>query len=310
MTLREARLRARLRFARARDTVPALLVRGFFGFLRLLGPQLAPRVGAAVARTLGPLTPAHRIAAANIAAAFPEQTAAWRADVARQAWDNLGRVACEYPHLGTLWDLTEERRPDAWVTVDDATAARFAELRASGGPVLVFAAHLANWELPAVAAGQLGLPASVLYRTPNNKAVARVILELRRGLMGELVPAGITAPTRLAKALDRGAVVGMLVDQRFGRGPVVQFLGRPAAANPLLPNLARRIDCPVRGARAIRLPDGRLRLELTEPLEMPRDAEGRLDVDAATQRINDVVAGWIREHPGQWLWMHRRWRWR
>jgi KDO2-lipid IV(A) lauroyltransferase len=61
-------------------------------------------------------------------------------------------------------------------------------------------------------------------------------------------------------------------------------------------------------ARAIRLPDGRFRLDLTEEIPMPRDAEGQIDVDAATQAMNTVIEGWVREHPGQWLWMHRRWR--
>ena len=69
-----------------------------------------------------------------------------------------------------------------------------------------------------------------------------------------------------------------------------------------------RLDCPVRGARAIRLEGGRFRLELTDPLPLPRDAGGLIDVPAATQAINDVIASWVREHPGQWLWMHRRWR--
>jgi len=138
--------------------------------------------------------------------------------------------------------------------------------------------------------------------------VAAEILALRRGMMGELIPAGMLAPSRLARALGEGATVGMLVDQRFGRGPRVQFLGREAAANPLLATLARRFDCEVRGARAIRRDDGRLELDVSEPLALPRDAEGLIDVAAATQAINDVIGAWVREHPGDWLWMHRRWR--
>ena len=308
MTLRELRLRAKLRLARLNNRLAALGVRAAFVLMRALGPAAAPRLGAALARGLGPLTPAHRIARENIAHAFPDRDAAWRDAVLRDSWDNLGRTACEYVHLGALWDLTPERRPDARIVADDATDARFREMRQAGGPVLLFAAHLANWELPAVAAAANGLHAAVLYRTPNNRAVARLILDLRRDLMGELVPAGLAAPARLMAALRDGAAVGMLVDQRFGRGPVVDFLGRPASANPLLPELARRLDCPVRGARAIRLPGGRFRLELTDPIALPRDAGGRVDVAGATQAINDVVAGWVREHPGQWLWMHRRWR--
>jgi KDO2-lipid IV(A) lauroyltransferase len=77
----------------------------------------------------------------------------------------------------------------------------------------------------------------------------------------------------------------------------------------LLARLARRFDgCPVHGARAIRLPGGRFRLEITEEIALPRNEAGRVDVEAATALVNRIVEGWVREHPGQWLWMHRRWR--
>ncbi|WP_376088387.1 lipid A biosynthesis lauroyl acyltransferase [Roseomonas sp. CCTCC AB2023176] len=293
----------------AADPILGALTRSGFATLRALGPERGPALGASLARRLGPLTKAHRIAMENIAAAFPDRDAAWHRDVAEEAWDNLGRTACEYVHMDRIWNLTEARAPGENIQVDDATLAGFLDLRDNPRPTLVFAAHLANWELPAVAAAKHGLKAAVLYRTPNAKPVAEAILALRREMMGELIPAGIMAPTRLAKALDRGAVVGMIVDQRFGRGPTVNFLGRPAQANPLLANLGRRHDCEVRGCRAIRLGrSSRFRMELTAPLALPRDAEGLVDVPAATQAINDVIAGWIREHPGQWLWMHRRWR--
>jgi len=131
---------------------------------------------------------------------------------------------------------------------------------------------------------------------------------MREPVMGHLIAAGHAAPIRMMEALDEGLHLGMLIDQRFGRGPKIEFLGRPASANPLLARLARRFDCPVHGARAIRLPDGRFELELTEAIALPRNPRGQVDIQAATQLMNDIVAGWIREHPGQWLWQHRRWR--
>jgi len=64
----------------------------------------------------------------------------------------------------------------------------------------------------------------------------------------------------------------------------------------------------VHGVRVIRLPGQRFRLELTPPLELPRDAAGEIDVQGAIAMMTAVVEGWVREHPEQWLWMHRRWR--
>jgi lauroyl/myristoyl acyltransferase len=293
---------------RAADAAVAAVVRAVFAVLRSLGPDRAAAFGGAMARRLGPLLPVHRVAQDNLRGAFPDMPEAERRRVLREAWDNLGRTACEYVHMDRIWDFDEARPNAGRIEVEPESVERFERLRTDGKPALIFAAHLANWELPAIAAARHGLDAASLYRRPNNPFVARDILALRAGSMGELIPAGVMAPVRMMEALDRGAHVGMLVDQRFGRGPRVEFLGRPAASNPLLARLARRFDCPVHGVRAIRLPGGRFRLEITEEVALPRDASGRVDVVAATALVNGIVAGWVREHPGQWLWMHRRWR--
>ncbi len=290
------------------DESLAALVRGGFALVRALGPDRASNLGAALAPVLGRVTSANRIARENIAAAFPDAPAAERAAILRESWANLGRTACEYVHLGALWDWDPDRAGAGRIEIPPESSARFLRLKEDGRGAIFFGAHLANWELPAVAARAHGMPSAALYRTPNNQAIARDILAMRRDVMGELIPAGAAAPIRMMEALDRGLHLGMLVDQRFGRGPRVRFLGRTATANPLLARLARRFDLPIHGTRAIRLPGNRFRLELTEEMPPVRDAAGRVDVEATTQAINDVVAGWVREHPGQWLWQHRRWR--
>jgi KDO2-lipid IV(A) lauroyltransferase len=32
------------------------------------------------------------------------------------------------------------------------------------------------------------------------------------------------------------------------------------------------------------------------------------DLEADTQRINDIIERWVREYPDQYLWIHRRFR--
>jgi KDO2-lipid IV(A) lauroyltransferase len=89
----------------------------------------------------------------------------------------------------------------------------------------------------------------------------------------------------------------------------VTFFGRTCKANPLIAQLARHTNCSVRGIRAIRLPDGNSFWgELTDPLDLPRDAQGEVDIQGTMQLITSIIEGWVREHPEQWLWLHRRWR--
>ena len=65
---------------------------------------------------------------------------------------------------------------------------------------------------------------------------------------------------------------------------------------------------PLNGVRIVRLPGHRFRVELTEAIAPARDANGRIDVQGTMQIITSVVEQWVREHPEQWLWLHRRWR--
>ncbi|WP_216075158.1 hypothetical protein, partial [Acinetobacter baumannii] len=63
-------------------------------------------------------------------------------------------------------------------------------LRDDGKPAIFFAAHLANWEMPAVAAAAHGLDMTALYRMPNNRFVARAIQKIRGRTMGKMVASG------------------------------------------------------------------------------------------------------------------------
>jgi KDO2-lipid IV(A) lauroyltransferase len=274
--------------------------------LRRTDPDHASDLCGAIARRFGPLLPSHRIGRANLRAAFPDKDTVWIDATLRAAWDNLGRVAGEYVHLGRLWDFDTDHPNTGRIVSDDAD--KFIELQTDGKPALCFAAHLANWELPAVMAAAHGLPSAVLYRMPNNKAVANEIARIRAPLMGRLIRSRAQAPLEMAGALDRGEHLGMLVDQHFSRGVDVMFFGRRCKANPSIARLARQFECPVMGVRVIRLPDRRFRIAAEGPFALPRAADGRIDVQQATQLITSVVERWIREYPDQWLWFHRRWR--
>jgi KDO2-lipid IV(A) lauroyltransferase len=276
--------------------------------VRRLDPDRSIDRGARFMRRIGPLLPEHRTGRQNLAAAFPEKSAAEIDEILREVWANLGRVGAEFAHLDRLWSLDFEHPEQGRVEVPPAHIERFQRLRDDGRPALVFAAHLGNWELSAVAAAAYDLDAAVLYRAPNIGHIDRFVRDIRAANMGTLIATALDAPVRIADALKRGVHVGMLVDQHYSKGVDVTFFGRRCKANPLIARLASHVDCPIHGTRIVRLPGNRFRAELTEAIAPVRDAQGKVDVAGTMQLITSVIEGWIREYPAQWLWLHRRWR--
>ncbi len=260
-------------------------------------------------RKLGPRLKEHGIGRANLAAAFPEKSPDEIEAILDGVWDNLGRVAAEFAHIDRLRMFEPDPDDQGDILYTLPVYDRFRQLRDDGKPALIFAAHLANWELPALVASRYRLDTTVLYRRPNIGAVSDAVIQVRQDSMGHLVATGLDAPLKLSRVLEAGGHVAMLVDQYYVNGIDVTFFGRRCKANPFIARLARHVDCAIHGTRVVRLPDRhRFRVDLTEAIEPARDAEGKIDIAGTMQAITSVVEGWVREHPEQWLWVHRRWR--
>jgi KDO2-lipid IV(A) lauroyltransferase len=304
------RLFRRLRrgIKRASGALVGAFAIGVLKMVRAVDPdKMADFTGWMMSR-VGPLLPESRIGRANLAVAFPEKSQAEIDTILRGCWDNLGRMGAEFAHLDRLWSYDREQPTRGRIDLAQPDIERFHKLLDDGKPALIFAAHLANWELPAICAATYNLDSAVLYRRPNISRIDRWLTETRTAHMGELISTDLDAPMKIADALQRGAHVGILVDQYYSRGVPVAFFGRQTLANPLLARLAQHFDCPIHGTRIIRLENHRFRAELTDEIKPARDANGKIDIAGTMQIITSVVEQWIRQCPEQWLWMHRRWR--
>ena len=278
--------------------------------LRPFNPDTVASLGGGFASRLGPYSRVHRTARANLAAAYPEKSPQEREQILAGMWDNLGRFAAEYVHLDRLWDYDPDRPPGR-IFHDHPSIARMIGLHDSGKPVLVFTGHLANFELLGIASAAFGVDFATIYRRLNIGPFAQEIFKLRSRLMGtpELILLHHDTAFQLTAALKRGASVCMFVDQYHpGGGVDVTFFGRRCKVNPSLAKLARGLELPIHGARVVRLPGHRFRTEFTEPIDVPRDTEGKIDVKGTMQVITTRLEAWVREYPEQWIWAHRRWR--
>ena len=303
--------RLRPYFKSALYSIVGTMAVALLNLMLLFNRKLIADFSGFVMRKIGPWLQEHRVGRNNLKAAFPEKSPEEIEQILAGTWDNLGRVAAESVHLDRIRIGHPDEPGSGDVMYDRKDLLHLAK------PTIFFVAHLANWEISAMFAPNFGFASYVLYRPFSIPATNDAILKLRARCMGTLVPAGLDAPIRLAEALKKGAHVGMLVDQHFnkdfrggrGRGVDVSFFGRPCKANPLLAHLAQLSNCDIRGTRIIRLRDrNTFRSEMTDVLDVPRRADGKIDIQGTMQAVTSVIEGWIREYPEQWLWLHRRWR--
>src|SRR4051794_3517076 len=155
---------------RAFNRLLGVLVVGALAVLRRINRQRMAKMLGGLMRLVGPWLPEHKVGRENLRAAFPEKSPEEIERILAGVWDNLGRVAAEFAHIDRLvfHDPDHpERFSDPDVMLDDTTFARLKLLGDISRPNLVFAAHLANWEVPALAPHFFGFKTSILYRRPN-----------------------------------------------------------------------------------------------------------------------------------------------
>jgi Kdo2-lipid IVA lauroyltransferase/acyltransferase len=282
------------------DRIEACGAALFFAVMRAVPIDAASALGGALARQIGPRLGISKRARRNLSAALPDLSAREIERVLRGMWDNLGRVAAEYPHLRRVRIFPPDGR------VETRGIEHLHRAIAAGRPVVIFGGHLGNWEIAARAAGQYGIDVAQIYRAANNALVDRMIARFR-GAGSELIPKGAIASRRALAALRRGAHLTLLVDQKLNDGIPVPFFGRPAMTAPALALLALHFDCAVLPARVERLHGAHFRLTIHPPLRLPKSGERAADVAALMEAVNRTLETWIRESPEQWFWLHSRW---
>jgi len=279
------------------EALAAALAFGAFGALPI---HCASAVGGALGRLIGPLLGISGQARRNLKRALPELSSREIGRIVAAMWDNLGRVAAEYPHLRAIRVFEPDGRVEThgFEHMDRAVA--------TGRRMIIFSGHIANWEIGMLAAVQYGIRVAQIYRAANNPLVDRMITRFR-GEGGELIPKGAVAARRAVATLRHGAHLTMLADQKLNDGIPVPFFGRPAMTTSALASLALRFDCDVLPARVERLKGAHFRLTVFPALPLPRTGNPHADIADLMAQVNTVLESWVRDCPEQWFWVHRRW---
>jgi KDO2-lipid IV(A) lauroyltransferase len=275
------------------------VLRTLIVLLRSLGIDRASSVNGALWETFAPYTKRHKAALRHLNIAFPDKTDEQREAIARQVWNNLGRTAAEALMIDAIAREPERVRllnPDLLERIKNEY----------GGKAVIAPMHSGNWEVFAPACTRYQLGAALIYQRVKNPYADQFLRDMREKYCpGGMYPKSESGVRRLVSWLRAGNIAVVLADQR-ARGALPQFFGHTAPSTPLPAYMARSFDAPLIAARAIRTNGAYFELEIKE-VPVPRDGDRDADIAAGTQALQSVFETWIREHPGQWMWAHRRW---
>ena len=284
-----------------RHFIEALIFQIFYSFFWMFPLSGASWVGGKLARSMGSYTSLNRRALRNLKRVFPEKTDSECFKISQDMWENLGRTIGEFPHMHAL--VKDPKR----IEIEGIENVDF--LRDDQTPGLFYAAHLANWEISSLVAVQRDFSLLLLYRASNNPYINFLIQHQRQKCSSLFYqPKGRIGARAALKALKEGGHVGMLMDQKMNDGVPIPFFGVPAWTAPAIAQFALKFKAPIVAAHVIRLEGARFKIIYEKPFFVENTGNAEKDVEKALERINQTLERWVRENPGQWLWLHNRWR--
>jgi len=257
------------------------LARGYAGLLDFAVPRL------------------RRIAMRNLELAMPELPIAERQRIADGVFRSIARV---FIGVARLPDLTTANIHE-WIAHDGLEHLRAAQARGKG--VLVATGHLGNWEFSINAHTLLGGDTMSVVVRPLDNPLLDDFVRQRREMFGNRMIGKKEFIRSLLKALQAGETAAMLVDQNntLDQGVFVDFFGMPARTGTSFAKMAAHTGAAVVPGFAVWIEaEKRYRLKFYPALELTGD------IAEDTQRVQAAMERAIREHPDQWLWVHRRWK--
>ncbi len=288
-------------------------IRHFFEYLlfqllgtlvRLLPLNMVQRFGAKAGEFLYSVAGFRKsVTLENLQRAFPEKSREELNQIARASFRSIGTALFEFlwfPHFtpDRLGEIARIEKPEL---LRDALA--------RGKGMIILAAHFGNWELLAGSLyAELQSPLHIIVKPQSNVLVDKQINRWRTQLGNKVVPMGI-AVREILRALQNGGIVGIAADQSAPKESIaVEFFGAkvPTYEGPAVFSL--KTGAPIMIGFSIRQPDGTYRATFEEVPMRDLTAYNQESIVELTKRHVAITEKYIRQYPGQWMWMHKRWK--
>ena len=283
----------------------AQIAKFLLAIYRIAGLRVGSWMGGQLGRLLGKIARERHIAADNLRQALPHLSEAEQKQVLDKCWEQLGRVAGEFPHMKKIAREAESR-----VLIEGAEHVKAA--LPNGGPAIFLSGHFSNWEMMMLGIQRLVGETGSLYRRANNPYMEAWVINQRSAFMPMQIKKGRSGARIMIELLQKQTSLAVLVDQKLGRGDPIEFFGRPTKAPSASVKLARRFDVPVIPTVIRRREDGPDKIHFVQrfypAIHVSKTENMQGDIDDAMRQIYDLLEEWIAERPEEWFWQHNRWK--
>ena len=268
-----------------------------FILLKILPLGISSFLMGKLSSLIGPRLGVTKKAYNNIKNVMPEKNEKEITKIIKDMWENLGKVAGEYPHLSKF-------DPEKNNKIQIYGKKNLLLVKKTKTPAIFFSGHLANWEILPNIAIKNGIQVLTIFRRPNNPFINFLIKYIRSNL--PMAPKGKEGAKQLIYSLKKGRSIGLVIDQKMNDGIKVPFFNKPAMTSDALAQLCLRIKSLVIPVGVERIKNTNFKITFHDPLKITKNGQKKTPLQIMTE-VNLIMEKWIRKNPGQWLWLHRRW---
>ena len=274
-------------------------IMGVFGLMKLLPYRSRNRLmGASLRGILGTIIGYRKRIMDNLNLIYPDMMQERKVEIADQVLDNAGRTFIENVYPTNF--LANNLKIELW----GEGLEEVLEAHASGRPIMFYSGHFGNHEAFRAALYQRGIKVGGMVRRMANPYFDinyKNMLDID-GRSGPVFEAHSKGTLGFFKALKKGSALVLLIDLAVSNGKFVNFMGKPACTSLTAANFALKSKALFLPYFSMRNPDGEsFCVEIGTPIK-------HSDPLIMTQEATKSLENRITKDPGNWFWIHRRWK--
>ena len=281
-----------------------IIVISLFCIFKIIGLRHASNLGSIIGKFFGPFFRSKKLVKKNIKNALGNMEEKKELEIVNGMWSNIGRTFAEYVFLK---DFKFNKVNFNHIKIYGTNY--LDEIKINNKPVIFISGHFANFELMAMELDKSGIKTAAIYRPLNNFFLNPLMEYLRmKYICPTQIPKGRPGMRHVINRVKDGYSIALMVDQRVGEGPRINFFNQPAQTTTIPAQLALKYGCKLVPISLKRIEGVSFEMTVHQPYEVSKTGDDEQDTKNITLKINQIVEKMIIKNPEQWLWSHNRWK--